>query len=56
MSSALDVGMLVERIALLASPMSTVRRIPPSSLVAKTGFNIQGVGPVRSSIMPQFPF
>ena len=52
MSSTLGIGMFVERIALLASLMSTVRCIPSPSLGAKRGFDIQGPGPVCSSIMP----
>ena len=52
MSLALGIGMFVERIALLASLMLTARCVPLSSLGAKTGFDIQGAGPVCSSIMP----
>ena len=52
MSPAPGIGMFVERMALLASPMSTVRCIPPSYLGAKTGLDIQGAVPVCSSIMP----
>ena len=51
MSSALGMGMLVERMALLAALMSTVTRMPPSSFGASTGLEIHGAGPICGSMM-----